>query len=476
MEEKSALTWNKSVGYSIKFIYGSLEGFIKVLSYYKDKITVEYLQSSYKISTYHLKEVGLGRILGVFSPDFKYDIGQTLIDNNRNIIIIDKKYMITDNKQKCKYYKYRCNICGFNCGEHYKRGSYKDECWTLESSIKSGTGCCVCCPTPRIAVLGINTIWDTDRWMVDLGVTEEDAKTHTSSSGDEIRITCPKCGTAKDNPIMIYSIYAKHSIGCECSDKTSYPEKVMFSVLVQLGVDFTTQLNKTTFHWCDIYKYDFYIPSLNTIIETHGLQHYKDSSGVFVKTLKETQVNDKNKQELAITNEIKEENYIVIDCRKSELEFIKQNILQSNMSKIFDLSKIDWNEIQKYALKNKVKEACDLWNEETYTVKEISIIMKLDRNTITKYLKKGNGVWCNYNPKEEIIKNNKNKDRAKLLAKPVEIFKNNISLGVFESISSLERQSENKFGTKLDSGNISSVCTGKRPQHKGFTFQHVVNL
>ena len=60
-------------------------------------------------------------------------------------------------------------------------------------------------------------------------------------------------------------------------------------------------------------------------------------------------------------------------------------------------------------------------------------------------------------------------------AKQIEIFKNGISLGIFESAKDLERQSLELFGTKLSNGNISVVCNGKRDNYKGYTFAYTKN-
>ena len=77
--------------------------------------------------------------------------------------------------------------------------------------------------------------------------------------------------------------------------------------------------------------------------------------------LKNQQENDKNKYELAINNGIKPSNYIVIDCRYSDLDFIKNNIINSRFNKIFDLSNIDWLKIGQDSEKSIVKEVCDYW-------------------------------------------------------------------------------------------------------------------
>lgn len=58
-------------------------------------------------------------------------------------------------------------------------------------------------------------------------------------------------------------------------------------------------------------------------------------------------------------------------------------------------------------------------------------------------------------------------------SKQVEIFKENISLGVFHSAIEIERKSEELFGAKLLVSGISLVCLGKRKHYKGFTFRYV---
>ena len=65
------------------------------------------------------------------------------------------------------------------------------------------------------------------------------------------------------------------------------------------------------------------------------------------------------------------------------------------------------------------------------------------------------------------------KGEANHKSKKVEIFKDEISLGVFPCAMELERKSEELFGEKLLVSNISLVCHGKRKQHKGYTFKYV---
>ena len=87
---------------------------------------------------------------------------------------------------------------------------------------------------------------------------------------------------------------------------------------------------------------------------------------------------------------------------------IKNNVLDSRLNDLFDLSKIDWNQCNKNALNSFVKEACELW-DNTKNIIEISIKLKLNRNTIRRYLKQGAALnWCDYDVIQSKIQNNIN--------------------------------------------------------------------
>lgn len=139
---------------------------------------------------------------------------------------------------------------------------------------------------------------------------------------------------------------------------------------------------------------------------------------------------------------------------------------------MFNLNEVDWIKCEIFALSNQVKEVCDYWNnkEDWETTTNLMNKFNLNKNTIIKYLKQGAKLgWCNYNSKKEQIKINKS--NGKKNGKSIEIFKNNISLGVFESMTELEKQSEELFGVKLLHSSISKACNNGKP-YKGFGFKY----
>lgn len=203
----------------------------------------------------------------------------------------------------------------------------------LKKSIKINGEICLVC-TNKKAVYGKNSIHDTDKWMIELGVDFEEAKFLVSKSEKKISVVCPYCGK-KFSKRLDY-IYNNRSIGCSCSYcGKSYPERVMAGVLNQIGVDYESEYSPK---WSKPKRYDFYLNSINTIIEVHGAQHYIDTNSRYLKSLKEEQENDRIKYENAISNGI--EKYVVIDARESELLFIKNSILKS-LKGILDFRDVD---------------------------------------------------------------------------------------------------------------------------------------
>ena len=470
--DKLVIDWKNSIGYKVRFIYDDTQGEFEIIEYDKkyQKLKIKYNDNEYCILIGNLKKCKLGNILNKHTYNFKIEIGQTFKDNKRDLIIIDRKYKRKERKdgkiENKKWYKYHCNKCGFDCGKHYtlKDKQYKDELWIREDHLLHGVGCSCCGKGNQITIKGINDIATTHPWMIKYFINVEDCYKYRYSSEEIVLCKCPQCGYEKE--MNIFNLY-KNGFSCsQCCDGISYPEKFMFNLLEQLNVDFIYQYSKTNNIWTKNSKYDFYFKHNNEeyIIETHGGQHYINNTN-FKMSLQEVQKNDKNKKELAIKNGIKPDNYIVLDCRYSEFEFIKNNIINSRLNEIFDLNNIDWIKIGQDSEKSLVKEVCDYWhlhneiNNEGLLIKDLSYIFKINPTTISRYLKTGTKIdLCNFYSGN---------------SRRVEIFKDGISLGIFKSCSELSRQSEKLFNIKLDYRSILFVATGKGQNYKGFTFRYV---
>ena len=404
--KNNKIDWINSVGCKVKFIYNDIENYIEIIEYIKQnnkpKLKIKYNNDIKLIRPDRLSECKLRPILNSkelnFTIEFKIEIGSIFKDNKRDLTIVDRKKISKKDGYGYdyfqKWYKYKCNKCGYSDG------------WIEESHLLTTKRGCSCC-NGNTVIKGINDIATTHPYLVKYFVNIEDAYTHTYGSTDKAWAKCPDCGFEKE--IRINSLY-KYGFSCnKCSDGISFTEKIMCNLLDELLINnkqsesFITQFSKTNAKWCDKYRYDFYFKKDNEeyIVETHGMQHYKESG--FNRSLEEEQLNDRNKKELALNNGIKPRNYIVIDCRYSELEFIKNNIINSRLNELFDLNEVDWIKIGQISEKNLVKEVCDYWklhnniNNEGLTTKDLSIKFKLGSGTIAKYLKKGVKLnWCKY--------------------------------------------------------------------------------
>lgn len=284
----------------------------------------------------------------------------------------------------------------------------------------------------------------------------------TYKSGRKIILNCPDCrGEIESTALSVSS----RGIVCRlCGDGLSYPTKLMISVLKQMGVDFKREYSPA---WIKPKRYDFYIPSKNLIIEMDGeLGHGNRMHGKSKISLIESIEIDKFKDDKAIANGIK---LIRIDCIKSDLEYIKSNIFRSELIMIFGdlIQGVDWNKVKEDCLTSNIIKAIELWNNNVGLTTDIGKILMLSEDTIRNYLKIGNELgMCCYNP------SNYMNEGCKHVCKNVEILKDGVVVGMFESREELSRVSHDLFGVKLLSQHISNVCNGKRKSHRGFTFRN----
>lgn len=400
--------------------------------------------------------------------DFKYKIGETFIDNNRNLEITDRKIEVRDchrNGKLCKknvrMYKMKCHICGW------------DENWIQQSLLerKQGRYICSCC-THRIVVPGINDIATTNPNKIKYFVNKDETRSNVCGSHKKILFKCPECGDIRVRSIA--EVMSENKYSCKkCGDGFSIPEKYMYNILQNNNVDFIHQLSRKIFPWCDKYYYDFYLPKYNMIIEINGIQHYYDK---FYISAREQRKIDKIKKELALNNGIKE--YLIIPAIFSDYEIVTKFIIRS---KLFDILQIQPTEEElllcyEGTCSSLVRIVCEDYKIDSEQ-KIIDLAQKyhMTRTTIRGYLKKGNMFgWCNFDKEAmDIHKKEMVKKTGYNNSKPVEVFKDQISLGIFKSATDLARHSLQLYGIQFEENKINSVCMGVYKTHKGYIFKRL---
>ena len=221
------------------------------------------------------------------------------------------------------------------------------------------------------------------------------------------------------------------------------------------------QLSKKDFIWCNTYRYDFYIPKYNIIIETHGAQHYNYSKGW--NSGKSQEIIDKKKKTLALKNNITD--YIELDCRKSDKEYIKDSILNSELINYFDFNKINWDKADEYATNNLIKEVCEYYelHKNDILMKDIAKKFNITMPTLKKYIKKGEKLgWCKYIKRYNSISYKRKFKKVKVIED------NKIFNNVNECINYYK-----KIGINFTLNSIRKNCRGETKTYKGFHFEYI---
>lgn len=248
----------------------------------------------------------------------------------------------------------------------------------------------------------MNDLLSTHSWVEKFLYDKLDGTKYTAGSNKIIKTVCPICGTIQDKRI---NKIVKNGFQCvTCSDNISYPNKLMYEILMQLEIDFERE---KVFDWSDKKRYDFYIPSCNCIIEMNGSQHYQIG---FNTNLAKTQSNDIYKKQLAI-HEGLIEHYIEVDCIYSDCQYIYNNLCKNNLLKSIGIENINIincdKKVREYSSIYKL--VADLWNDGMTTT-EIGKRLKYSKNTIGKILKQSQRIGLvNYEPRKDQNKKTKKK-------------------------------------------------------------------
>lgn len=308
---------------------------------------------------------------------FIYNINDIVKVSTGYVQILEYFYKKNKDGNNIMFYKCKC----LNDGYVYDISQY---------SLRNGVGCEVC--INKIVIKGINDIATTRPEIAKLFKNKEETFLYTQHSGKKVEFICPYCGNEKK--MRINTVSSRGHIQCnQCCDHISYPNKFVFNAIKQVCSDIKCEV---VFDWSDNKRYDLYSESYGLIIENQGGFHYESNDGVFNIKYKETKENDEYKKDIALKNNIK--NYIELNCQKSNADFIKKSILDSDLPKILKFCEddIDWDKCEKYATNSLVYEVYNAYKKGITNKTELSKLFNIAYNTCDRYLNKALTMsWLN---------------------------------------------------------------------------------
>lgn len=251
---------------------------------------------------------------------------------------------------------------------------------TYMVTIKHNHGCCPCCKG-GIVIKGYNTFGDMFPDLIKYFKNKEDAFSHSYGSGEKVEMKCPDCGA--EFTITLNHL-SKRGFSCPiCSDKVSFPNRILRAFLKSVSKQVEDYDFEKGFDWSQGKVYDGYFVKNGKkyLIEMQGEQHYRDAWD----TKENTQANDSLKAQLA-----KENNFelIAIDCKISDFNHIKKNMINSELKELFSIRKRNWDTIFKQATSSLIVKAAELYNSGTTSPTRIGEKLGVHRKTARSYLEK----------------------------------------------------------------------------------------
>lgn len=255
-------------------------------------------------------------------------------------------------------------------------------------------------------IVGVNDISTVRPDLAKLLHNPNDACKYTMHSKTKLKWNCPEChSTFKESPANI----ASNRLSCPfCSDGISYPNKFIFNSLHQIENDFDFLEREYKPDWCiydfngiikhGIYDIYFGVNGKHYIVEMDGGIGHGNKAHTNSAYSKDDLIKiDKIKDNLAKEHNIQ---VIRIDCNyktDNRYSFILNNILNSELKDIVNLSKIDFNLSDKVSTSSIIVKVGELWNQGL-TAGEIRKQLKIGEGTVTSYLKTANkiGVCSDY--------------------------------------------------------------------------------
>lgn len=368
------------------------------------------------------------------------------------------EYVVGGYINNCTHYNLKCKNCGGLTETTWTKLTYYgcicEHCSTTDEIIKKY-------PHKR-------TIENSAPHLMQYFKEEDLHFTKKIAKGSKLKFdfVCPTCGAIKNTSVVSLS---KRGFNCNmCGEYKSSPNRLISAFLNSFNIEY---MQEKRFDWANRRVYDIYIPSVNLIIEMHGVQHYKENN-LFKISLAEQIEIDKSKKQMATENGIS--NYIIIDASKNSYGFIMGNILNSGIVELLelDLENIDHNLLKlNCAQKSMLQEIVNEWNlfcenNEIFTFAEFVRSSKYSKKTIRDNIKTAYEMGMVNKQISDITNENQGyiSELRKSKGIPVAQFtKDNKYIATFKTISEAERMT----GVK----SIKDCLKGKNKTAGGYIFR-----
>ena len=281
-------------GSRIYYCYKNNHGTITITDKKNQRLTVLCEDKSLDIELSNLKKCNIGRLVDNFG-EYSFKEGEIVGDS----IVLEKTYVTNKNKFQEKSYVLKCL-------------ETKNTYTMTEANLKQGKNS----PYVSNKRLWRGNSLANNKHILPFLLDIRDAHRYSISSNKPLQLRCPNCGKCKTVNSISKLKYSNFSCSL-CGKGVSYPEKVMTAILELNNVEYIPQKK---FKDLGAYRFDFYLPKYNMVIETHGMQHYED---VEYLNSERTWESDRIKKDYCIHNNI---NYVEIDSRYSDLSYILKDV------------------------------------------------------------------------------------------------------------------------------------------------------
>lgn len=244
------------------------------------------------------------------------------------------------------------------------------------------------------------------------GLTFEDCYNIACQSNKRFYFKCLDCNIISNKKYSLSQITI-YGYSCHyCGDGISIPNKFMSNLLNQLNINFKSEYSP--YYFRNSQHVDFLLIDYNIIIEMDGnygnhtkeYDYWRDFLNMKYGGYKTIRIKlfDNNKYS------------------NDTLNYIKEQIIKSELSNIFDFNKINWILIWEKCQKSEIIKTWELWNNGIHDIDILSKITNTSKSTVCRRLKKGAECnMCNYTKNESIkvgstkIKGEKNYKATKVM-------------------------------------------------------------